>query len=132
MKSVIIWSGKPTPSKTDEFSEKFQRGVVGLGGGGHFQSKNLCCKIWTFKQGYLTMKLIQSNSQFKKIATQLSENEGGGQRPFGTFPKIHPFWMGSASLRKIAIHTFCRTFCVCSSPILLSASFRRFHLITRR
>ena len=22
----------------------------------------------------------------------------GGQRPFGTFPKIHPFWMGSASL----------------------------------
>ena len=42
----------PTSSKTDEFSEKFQ-------GGGHFQSKNLCCKIWTFKQGYLTMKLIQ-------------------------------------------------------------------------
>ena len=32
--------GKPTPSKTDEFSEKFQRG-----GGGHFQSKDLCCKI---------------------------------------------------------------------------------------
>ena len=28
-------------------------------GGGHFQSKNLYCKIWTFKQGYLTMKLIQ-------------------------------------------------------------------------
>ena len=45
--------GMPTSSKTDEFSEKFQ------GGGGHFQSKNLCCKIWTFKQGYLTMKLIQ-------------------------------------------------------------------------
>ena len=43
----------PTSSKTDEFSEKFQ------GRGGHFQSKNLCCKIWTFKQGYLTMKLIQ-------------------------------------------------------------------------
>ena len=41
--------GKPTPSKTDEFSEKFRRG-------GNFQSKNLCCKIWTFKQGYLTMK----------------------------------------------------------------------------
>ena len=37
----------------------------------------------------------------KKIATQLSENEGGagGQRPFGTFPKIHPFWKGNASLR---------------------------------
>ena len=23
---------------------------------------------------------------------------GGGQRPFGTFPKIHPFWYGHASL----------------------------------
>ena len=29
------------------------------GGRGHFQSKNLYCKIWTFKQGFLTMKLIQ-------------------------------------------------------------------------
>ena len=29
----------------------------------------------------------------EKIATRVSENEGGkGQRPFGTFPKIHPFW----------------------------------------
>ena len=32
--------GTPTPSKTDEFSEKFQ------GGGGHFQSKNLYCRFW--------------------------------------------------------------------------------------
>ena len=23
---------------------------------------------------------------------------GGGQRPFGTFPKIHPFWWGHPSL----------------------------------
>ena len=23
---------------------------------------------------------------------------GGGQRPFGTFPKIHPFWEGDATL----------------------------------
>ena len=30
--------GKPSNSKTDEFSEKFRRG-----GGGHFQSKNLYC-----------------------------------------------------------------------------------------
>ena len=27
---------------------------------------------------------------------------GGGQRPFGTFPKIHPFWDGHASLRRQA------------------------------
>ena len=36
----------------DKFAEKFRRGD-------HFQSKNLYCKICTFKQGYLTMKLIQ-------------------------------------------------------------------------
>ena len=24
---------------------------------------------------------------------------GGGQRPFGNFPEIHPFWCGQASLR---------------------------------
>ena len=28
-------------------------------GGGHFQSKNLYCKIWTFKQGFFSMKVIQ-------------------------------------------------------------------------
>ena len=58
----VSWPlGKPTSSKTDEFSEKF-----------HFQSKNLCCKIWTFKLGYLTMKLIQRGPvrhPFKKFAT---------------------------------------------------------------
>ena len=27
---------------------------------------------------------------------------GGGQKPFGTFPKIHPFWKGKASLRDVA------------------------------
>ena len=26
---------------------------------------------------------------------------GGGERPFGTFPKINPFWMCQASLRMI-------------------------------
>ena len=35
----------------------------------------------------------------RKSATWFSENEGGGQRPFWTFPKIHPFWRGDASLR---------------------------------
>ena len=34
----------------------------------------------------------------EKFATWFSENEGGGQRPFGTFPKIHPFWRCGASL----------------------------------
>ena len=32
--------GKGGISKSDEFLEKFQKG-----GGGHFQSKNLCCRF---------------------------------------------------------------------------------------
>ena len=43
------------------------------GGGGHFQSKNLCCKIWTFKQGYLTMKLIQ-RGLFRLCLKNLQQN----------------------------------------------------------
>ena len=31
---------------------------------------------------------------------------GGGQRPFGTFPKIHPFWKGNASLREVLTNKF--------------------------
>ena len=35
-------------------------GKVPKGGrGGHFQSKNLYCKIWTFKQCFFSMKMIQ-------------------------------------------------------------------------
>ena len=33
-----------------------------------------------------------------KSAIWFSENEGGGQRPFGTFPKINPFWWRHLSL----------------------------------
>ena len=33
--------GKGEATKSDEFSEKFQRG-----GGAHFQSKNICCRFW--------------------------------------------------------------------------------------
>ena len=34
-----------------------------------------------------------------KSAIWFSENEGGVQRPFGTFPKIHPFWWHDLSPR---------------------------------
>ena len=37
--------GKGSCTKSDEFSEKLQRG------GGHFQSKNLCCRFWKFYTG---------------------------------------------------------------------------------
>ena len=46
--------GRVRLTGSDEFSEKFRKG-----GGGHFQSKNLYCKILTFKQGFFSMKVIQ-------------------------------------------------------------------------
>ena len=30
----------------------------------------------------------------KKMQHNFPKMRGGGQRPFGTFPKIHPFWVG--------------------------------------
>ena len=67
-------SGKGGSTKFDEFSE---------GGRGHFQSKNICCRFWNFKQGFLSMK-------FEKNAIWFSKNElgRGGQRPFGKFTRF--------------------------------------------
>ena len=45
--------------------------------------------IW-FLRLYSFLKNLQYD--FPKM------RRGGGQRPFGTFPKIHPFWKGEASL----------------------------------
>ena len=42
----------PHISKTDEFSEKLRKGREVI-------FKNFYCKIWTFKQGCYSMKLIQ-------------------------------------------------------------------------
>ena len=73
-------------TKTDEFSENFRQM-------GHFQSKNLYYRIWTLKQGFLSMK-------WKK-----KKNDGGGrggQRPLGTFPKIYPFQWRHSSLIEIS------------------------------
>ena len=47
---------------------------------------------------------------------------GGGQRPFGTFLKIHPFWKGEASLRKMWVkasvlkYNFCFLSFWCDTP----------------
>ena len=68
--NLIVWLGQKTKffqwvylkaplRDAFPFQNGWIFGKVPKGGGGHFQSKNLYCKIWTFKQGYLTMKLIQ-------------------------------------------------------------------------
>ena len=64
----------------DELSEKFQRG------GGSFS-----CRFWTFKQGFKQGFFRKKCFFFRKW--------GGGQRPFGTFTKIHPFSWRHLSLR---------------------------------
>ena len=55
--------------------EKFQRVAWRS-----FSIQKIILQILDFNQGFFG----------KKYAIQFSENEGGGQRPFGTFPKIHP------------------------------------------
>ena len=42
--------GRIVPPKWMNFLKKFHRG-----GGGHFQSKNLCCRYWTLKQHRLEL-----------------------------------------------------------------------------
>ena len=43
----------------------------------------------------------------KKLQHNFPKMRGGGQRPFGTFPKIHPLWKGSASLMPVyTVHLY--------------------------
>ena len=85
-------------------------------GGGYFQSKNFCLKFWTFKQGFLDMKLIQ-------ICNMIFQKWGGGgvQRPFRTFPKIHPSSCGHPSLLLWPKHADVKTTSSSPSPSLKSA-----------
>ena len=49
--------------------------------------KSKCCRFWTFILFF-----------FRRFSKKNLEHDfpkmrgGGGQRPFGIFPKIHPFW----------------------------------------
>ena len=79
--------GPVAVKKKDEFSEKFWRG-----GGTSFQSKNWCCSFWTCKQSFCACNL-------KKNCNMIFRKWGGDQRPFGIFPKIHPFWYRHSILR---------------------------------
>ena len=40
----------------------------------------------------------------------MTHSWGGGQRPFGNFPKIHPFWLKEASLSLVnLVNLVCKT-----------------------
>ena len=73
--------GKDGISKSDEFLEKFQKG-----GGGSFPIQKFMLQIFA---------IINASSVMysgKKAQHDFPKMRGGGQRPFGTFTKIHPFW----------------------------------------
>ena len=63
----------------DEFSEKFQKG------GGSFSIQKFILQIFAIIDDTLVMN-FRKNLQY-----DFPKNEGGGQRPFGTFLKINPF-----------------------------------------
>ena len=65
------------------FSEKIQRGGV------IFNIK-IYIAFWTFIQGF-------KRGFAEKLQYKLPKMRGG-QRPFGIFPKIHPFWYRHPSL----------------------------------
>ena len=69
------------------------------GGGVIFNQKIYVTK---FRHGYLTMKFEGFEDSLKNLQHNFPKMRGAGgvQRPFGTFPKIHLFWKGSASLRE--------------------------------
>ena len=71
-------------NKKDDFLEKFQRG-----GGVSFSIQNLDLDF-----GPLNRALFGKKMQYDCLRMR----EGGGQRPFETFPKIRPFWSRHLSL----------------------------------
>ena len=80
---TVTHLGKLSPSKTDEFSEKFQTAfdppplIFG----------KLCC---TFFPKFMT----EVSSIMAKICNINFWIENDPPPLFGTFPKIHPFWKG--------------------------------------
>ena len=63
------------------------------GGGGSFSIQKFMLQIFAIIDDTSVMNFR------KKLQHNFPTMRGGGQRPFETFPKIHPFWKGKASLR---------------------------------
>ena len=83
---------EPQLREADPFQNGWFFGKVPKGGVS-FSIQKFMLQIFAIKDDTSVMnfgKNLQHN--FPKMSG------GGGQRPFGTFPKIHPFWKGKASL----------------------------------
>ena len=82
-----LWDKRRTDgTKMHELLENFK----GAGGWGVHQ-KNYVAGFGPLKGAFWTWK--------KKVATNFPKMGGGGQRPFETFPKIHPFWYRHPDMR---------------------------------
>ena len=67
-------------------------------GGGHFQSKKFILKIFAIIDDTSVMNFRKKMQyDFPKMKGWGGAG-GGGQRPLGIFPKIHPFWHRHPSL----------------------------------
>ena len=73
---MVRRNGTSDAFKTDEFSEKF----------GSFSIKKFMLQILGLSAGLFEDE-IERNLQL-----DFPKMRGGGQPPFGTFPKIQPFW----------------------------------------
>ena len=81
----------------------FRKSCKGVGWGVIFNKKNHVPDFRPLKRAL--------SRCFPKFATQFSHRKGGGgQRLFGTFPKIHPFWYHHPSLSSCAF-SHCMLFC---------------------
>ena len=104
-----LTKGRVAIKKTDEFSEKFQRG----GGGGSFPIQKFILQIFAIINGSSVMysgKIAHilwpppsfSENHIAEFMTKvpfimakicnINFWIGNDPPPFGTFPKIHPFW----------------------------------------
>ena len=71
----------------------------------NFQKKVNGGSSFSIQKSMLQIFAILDDTSVMNFRKKLQHNlpkMRGGQRPFGTFPKIHPFWKGSASLREKA------------------------------
>ena len=81
--------------EADPFQNGWIFGKVPRGGGGSFSIQKFMLQIFAIIDDTSVMNFR------KNLQHNFPKMRGGGQRPFGTFPKIHPFWKGKASLREI-------------------------------
>ena len=66
-------------NKSVEFSEKYQRGGV------IFNLKKYVADFGNFKQGFLTMKLIQRVASLKNLQCNFPKMRGGGSKAVWNF-----------------------------------------------